>query len=488
MRKNSSATSTHKSRRNSRNAGVIIIMAVIWLILVCVATLVIDRRQPVVRLKGNQTITLEFGDSYTDPGAEATTAGVIFGDIALPMELKTTGTVNTNELGTYTVTYQAALLWADAIAERTVIIRDTTAPEIILRGESVATWLNGYTEEGFSATDLHDGDITDRIIREETASQIVYSVTDSSGNTATAVRPLTYSSAAPEILLNGESEESIVCTTKYTDPGAQALDNTGADLSSLIVTEGSVDPLTPGDYTIAYSITNSSGESVRVSRTVHVTAVPLPPTGNPSNKTIYLTFDDGPGPYTAELLSVLKKYGVKATFFVTNCNSDYAYLIAREAKEGHTVALHTYCHEYETIYASDEAFYDDFFAMQEVIYRQTGSYTQQFRFPGGSSNTVSRVCKGIMSRLTTALPNMGYVYYDWNVDSKDAGGAKTADEVFKNVSEGCKDYNYCIVLQHDIKGFSVDAVDDIIRWGKANGYTFSALQLDSPQAHHGLNN
>jgi hypothetical protein len=82
----------------------------------------------------------------------------------------------------------------------------------------------------------------------------------------------------------------------------------------------------------------------------------------------------------------------------------------------------------------------------------------------------------------------GFTYFDWNVDSKDAGGAKTADEVYQNVINGCRNKKASVVLQHDIHGYSVDAVERIIQWGLANGYTFAALTPDSPTAHHPINN
>ena len=93
-----------------------------------------------------------------------------------------------------------------------------------------------------------------------------------------------------------------------------------------------------------------------------------------------------------------------------------------------------------------------------------------------------------LTRLTKAVQDQGFHYFDWNVDSDDAGKAKTADEVFRNVTKGCANKNYSIVLQHDIKGFSVDAVEDIIIWGLQNGFTFEKLTENSPGSHHKVQN
>ena len=203
------------------------------------------------------------------------------------------------------------------------------------------------------------------------------------------------------------------------------------------------------------------------------------------------TFDDGPGPYTAELLDLLARYNVKATFFVTALNSDYEDMIGRAYSEGHSIAVHTYSHDYRKIYASEKAFFDDFNAMEDVIYRQTGEYTKLCRFPGGSSNTVSQFNPGIMSRLVGIMNDMGYKYFDWNVDSDDAGVTKWADGVYANVIKGCREtfgYGYSMVLQHDVKDYSVAAVESIINWGLSNGYDFAAIDMTSPTAHHGLYN
>jgi peptidoglycan/xylan/chitin deacetylase (PgdA/CDA1 family) len=210
---------------------------------------------------------------------------------------------------------------------------------------------------------------------------------------------------------------------------------------------------------------------------------------NNGNRIVYLTFDDGPSDaYTNRLLDILAKYGVKATFFVTGSGDDA--LIKREFDEGHTVALHSSSHSYAYIYANVDNYFADLYAIRDRVQRITGYAPSLIRFPGGSSNTVSALYDGgmkIMSYLTAEVERRGFNYADWNVSSGDAGGATTADQVFENVvyrlSEGRS-----VVLQHDVKGFSVDAVERIIQYGQANGYTFLPMTSDSFMAHHGVNN
>ena len=126
--------------------------------------------------------------------------------------------------------------------------------------------------------------------------------------------------------------------------------------------------------------------------------------------------------------------------------------------------------------------------MQDVIVAQTGKETSLLRFPGGSSNTVSNITPGLMTTLTQEVQNRGYQYFDWNVSSGDAGETTDTDQVVKNVISGIQSHNVSVVLQHDIKEFSVDAVEKIIQWGLNNGYTFLPLNYDSPPAHHHINN
>ena len=194
--------------------------------------------------------------------------------------------------------------------------------------------------------------------------------------------------------------------------------------------EGTVDSSTVGEYTLTYTVADSFGNPASATRTVKV--VPQTETIDPGDKVIYLTFDDGPSQYTAQLLDVLDKYGVKATFFVVN--TGYTDLIADEYKRGHTVAVHTACHDYDTVYASEDAYFADFAKMQQIIADKTGGYgTTMFRFPGGSSNTVSRFNPGIMTRLTQDATARGLQYYDWNVSSGDAGETTSTDQVYQNV-------------------------------------------------------
>ncbi|MBR2830912.1 polysaccharide deacetylase [Candidatus Saccharibacteria bacterium] len=294
----------------------------------------------------------------------------------------------------------------------------------------------------------------------------------------TGMRNFCEQNNVPVLALNGEDEVSITVGEEFRDAGAEILYSCGKDFE--IKKEGAVDVNMPGEYQIKYSV-DFGEKQAEIERTVKVK--------KQYAGTICLTFDDGPGPYTAELLDVLKKYNVKATFFVTGAGDDA--LILREFNEGHAVGLHTLSHDYSYIYQNMDTFFTDLYAVQERVKNITGQTSMLMRFPGGSSNLVSARYDGgahIMSRLVDEVTRRGFSYFDWNVSSGDAGGAKTAEEVYENVINGLKWDGLTVVLQHDIKGFSVAAVEGIIKYGLENGFVFEALTHDSFGAHHGVNN
>ena len=237
-----------------------------------------------------------------------------------------------------------------------------------------------------------------------------------------------------------------------------------------------------GINVITYTVSDAFGNKTSMQRKVYVyekQAVSNPV--NPGNKVVYLTFDDGPGRYTGQLLDILDKYGVKATFFVTNQFPAYQNMIGETYRRGHTIALHTYSHQYQTIYVSEEAYYKDLMLMKDLCVKQTGAEPKIVRFPGGTSNTVSKhYSQGIMSALVKSISYYGYLYCDWNVSSGDAGGAVTREAIANNVINDIKQRSVSIVLQHDIKMNSVSAVEDILFWGIQNGYTFLPMTETTP--------
>ena len=207
---------------------------------------------------------------------------------------------------------------------------------------------------------------------------------------------------------------------------------------------------------------------------------------------IYLTFDDGPtSDSTPQILDILERNDVKATFFVLHYSEQNAELIKREHAKGHKVALHGYTHTYSEIYTSADACMENFRKIQEQVYNTIGEKSNIIRFPGGGSNTISRkYCEGVMTELTRRVIEEGFRYFDWNVDSDDAGRAKTSDDIYNNVTSGIKPGRSNVVLMHDFakNNKTIDALDRIIAFGKENGYVFRKITDETPMVRHAVNN
>ena len=178
---------------------------------------------------------------------------------------------------------------------------------------------------------------------------------------------------------------------------------------------------------------------------------------------VYLTFDGGPDENTDKILDVLDKYGVKATFFVVGDDSkDMQEVYKRIVKDGHTLGMHSFSNKYSTIYASTEAFEQDFDKISSYLKDVTGVNSLYYRFPGGSSNLISNVP---MDYFIHYLNTQGIIYYDWNVSAGDgASTAYTSEEIVENVTDDVVKYKTSVVLLHDgtDKSATVEALGPLI--------------------------
>lgn len=163
---------------------------------------------------------------------------------------------------------------------------------------------------------------------------------------------------------------------------------------------------------------------------------------------IYLTFDDGPSDNTDEILDILKKYDVKATFFVVAKNDEESIRrYNRIVDEGHTLAMHSYTHIYNQIYADMDSYKQDVLSLQDFLYEVTGIRPVIYRFPGGSSNTIMNIN---VQECISFLDGQHITYFDWNVSSGDAtGNGYPASTLAENVLNGCAKHDIAVVLMHD---------------------------------------
>ena len=262
------------------------------------------------------------------------------------------------------------------------------------------------------------------------------------------------------------------------------------DSPTLTIDSSNLDISKVGDYQITYFAKDRSGNQTKETCIVSVVENKAIGTFSPSDeKVVYLTFDDGPSMNTQKVLDILDVYGAKATFFVTGTNEKYYDLIKKAHDAGHTIGLHTYIHEYDQIYNSPSAYFADLKRIEDLVYLQIGSVPKYIRFPGGSSNQVSKkYCHKIMSKLTKEVVNRGYQYYDWNEDSEDGSGQLSVKQLIKNAT--ASNEKNIILLFHDANGKqnSLKAIGPVIEYYQKKGYVFKGIDDSSLVIHHSVNN
>ncbi len=192
-------------------------------------------------------------------------------------------------------------------------------------------------------------------------------------------------------------------------------------------------------------------------------------TNGPSTRQVALTFDDVPDPrFTPQVLDVLKKYNVKATFFIVGKRAEkHPALVKRMVREGHIMGNHSYSHpEFSKLTMND--FRKQILHTGDIIHNLTGYTPKMIRPPYGDINE---------KQLQWAQKQQ-YSIVNWNVDSLDWKGL-SKDEVKQNILSAVKPGS--IVLQHagggvgsNLQG-TIDALPEIIEELRARGYSLVTL-------------
>lgn len=487
--------SNNKNKSNSNSKTKIAIIAVVFsAILICLVSFAAS--QPSIKIVGDKEQHIEVMTEFVDLGAKASYFGFDSSE-----NITVNGSVDTKKVGTYTLEYSIKKGDKTKTVSRTVIVEDTTPPDIQLKGgtEVNVSKFDFYSELGYSAIDNYEGDLSANVkVSQEEVDGVhifTYTVADSVGNQSKATRKVIIKDVvAPTIYLNGKDTVWVAVGKNYTDLGASAIDDLDGNVSDKITVSGEVDTKTAGEYAVTYKVSDSSGNTATATRTVKV----APESSIPENEraisssVIYLTFDDGPGSQvTPRILDTLKKYNIKATFFICNYSEANKAIVQRAVNEGHSIGIHGYTHSWD-VYTSDETYLNNIASLHDKLLADTGYDSKITRFLGGSSNTISaKYSDGIMTRLSVKVPQAGYQYFDWNVSSGDAdANTVAASKIISNVKNYLvKDRNN-IVLMHDTnaKTTTADALPEIIEFGLSNGYTFLPITEDTPPVHHHINN
>lgn len=178
---------------------------------------------------------------------------------------------------------------------------------------------------------------------------------------------------------------------------------------------------------------------------------------NPNLPMIAITFDDGPGAYTRELLDLFQQYGGKATFFLVGSRLNYYPDSVRQiALDGHELGNHSWSHKYLTSIRQNE-----------MIGEISDTRTKLFEMTGVESTLVRPPYGSVNQSLKDVGKTMGVSFVNWSVDSLDwklRNPEKICEEVLSHVKDGS------IILCHDIHRETVIAMETLIPELQARGF------------------
>jgi len=400
-------------------------------------------------------------------------------------DVKIEGTIDTNAKGEYPITYTYGNEKINAIVnvkdqkppvltlqEAKVDMKDKGDPKLIIKevkDASEVTFDFKYDKKTFDERGKHKIEVT---------------ATDEDGNTTTETGTLIREEDSKAPTLVDPDQKITIKQGQELDLSAIKVKD-DFDPEPTVTMDEEFDSEEAGKQTIMIKVSDRSGNEKEYEQIVNVKEDPAY-----GKKVVYLTFDDGPSENTAKILDILDKYNAKATFFVTGNHPEYNKYMKRAAKEGHTIGLHTYTHNYSQLYSSEEAYFDDLQQISDMVEDVTGKKSKVIRFPGGSSNMISaNYVDGLMTTLTQKVQEQGYQYFDWNVDSTAASGnGVPVSQLVENAT--ASDDQYINILMHDTdaKDTTVEALPEIIKYYKDKGYVFLGLDTDSYAPHHNVVN
>lgn len=287
---------------------------------------------------------------------------------------------------------------------------------------------------------------------------------------------LIFSAAVTSCSASGNNKASDKGLKETTDKTVEAV---AQEKENTLQTPQATEPVTKEPSTTE-PVTEPSTTDIQVSKPADFQ---FEDTGE--TKYAYLTFDDGPSENTYQILDILDRYNVKATFFMVTKEDEASVQRCKAiADRGHALGMHSNTHVYSEIYATLDSFREDVQKIHDWLYQATGQDVRLYRFPGGSSNTVSNVD---MSTLIDCVTSMGYIYYDWNVSSGDASSKPvSAEQMIENIKSQSEGYSRVMILMHDatVKTETVRALSGIIEALQNAGYQIVPITNNTRPIQH----
>ncbi|MFK9090086.1 polysaccharide deacetylase family protein [Bacillus salipaludis] len=167
------------------------------------------------------------------------------------------------------------------------------------------------------------------------------------------------------------------------------------------------------------------------------------PQGN--NKTVYLTFDDGPAPFSGDIIAALEQYQFKATFFMIDGNiRRYPDSVKLMVQNGETVGLHSVSHNQKVFYASADSIISELTQNRNTLKEISGVDSYIMRTPYGSVPHMT-------PEYRQAVTDNGYLMWDWNIDSKDwyYKDARYVDSVIEQLNKLADHNGPIVILLHE---------------------------------------
>lgn len=196
------------------------------------------------------------------------------------------------------------------------------------------------------------------------------------------------------------------------------------------------------------------------------------------DKVIYLTFDDGPSTkVTPQILDILQQYNVKATFFIIGKNAEeHPDIVKRIADEGHSIASHSYSHDYSTVYANTDSFKEELHKAKETLINIVGEegYTDIFRFPGGAFREERAEFKQVL--IEENIPFVNWNCLTGDAETRSPVPADLLAKAKKTASSAGSDS--LVMLMHDAgaKQATADALPGLIEYFQSEGYRFDSIK------------
>ena len=458
-------------------------MLIVLILIISLITLSIHQTNQIILY--NYHPTIEISDKFDPKANIKRVIGGSIDDVSVD-----TSKINFNKTGKYPITYT----YNNIKTTITIELKDTIIPDLEVQELTIDLGMK-ITADDLIKTRFDSKRTTVKFKEDYQFDQIgdhEVEIIICRGNNRiskkTIVHVLAKDTTPPQIL--GIRNLTVLKDSDIDLLSSVSVKDNQDDSPILTIDSSNLDISKVGDYQITYHAKDRSLNTTVETCIVSVVENKTIGTFEQSDqKIVYLTFDDGPSENTQKVLDILDVYDVKATFFVTGTNEEYYYLIKKAYDAGHTIGLHSYIHEYDQIYNSSSAYFADLKKIEDLVYSQIGSIPKYIRFPGGSSNNVSKkYCYKIMTKLTKEIINRGYQYYDWNEDSEDGSGQLSVNQLLKNAT--ASNDNNIILLFHDANGKenSLKALGPVIQYYQKKGYVFKGIDDSSYVVHHSVNN